>query len=153
MERFGPDRVHVSVFDDLVADPQRFVDGVLAFLEVAPMALPDDLLEARLPAGRARSARLARAARRAADLVRERDLVPGAANLIGRVKRSALVQRALYQPLGEDRPTMTPDERQAVHRALAGEVAALDRRFGLDLARRWGWQDAVPSADRPGSAA
>ena len=152
-ERLGRDRLHVSVFDDLVEDPQRFVDGVLAFLDVAPMTLPDDLLEARLPAGRARSALLARAARRAADLVRERDLVPGGANLIGRVKRSPLVQRALYRPLGEDRPTMTADERDAVHRALAGEVAELDRRFGLDLARRWGWHDAVPASGRPGSAA
>ena len=36
LERFGRDRLHVSVFDDLVEDPQRFVDDVLAFLEIAP---------------------------------------------------------------------------------------------------------------------
>ena len=153
VERFGRDRLHVSVFDDLVDDPQRFVDGVLAFLEVAPAALPEDLLEARLPAARARSALLARTARRAADLVRERDPVGGGADLIGRVKRSPLVQRALYRPLGEDRPTMTPGERDGVHRALGGEVAELDRRFGLDLARRWGWQDVVPSTGRAEGAA
>jgi len=141
VERFGRDRLHVSVFDDLVADPQRFVDDVLAFLGVAPMTLPDDLLEARLPAGRARSVLLARAARRAADLVRERD-GGGGANLIGRVKRSPLVQRALYRPLAGDRPVMTADERAQVHEALGADVAELDRVFALGLAQRWGWEPA-----------
>lgn len=147
VERFGRDRLHVSVFDDLVADPQRFVDDVLRFLQVAPMPLPDDLLQARLPAGRARSVLLARTARRAADLVRERD-GGGGANLIGRVKRSPLVQKVLYRPLAGDRPAMTPDERALVHEALGGEVAELDRLFGLDLARRWGWEPAGRSDAR-----
>ena len=139
LDTFGRDRLHVSVFDDLVDDPQRFVDGVLAFLQIAPMVLPDDLLEARLPAGRARSVLLARAARAAADLVRERD-GGGGANLIGRVKRSPVVQRVLYRPLAEDKPEMTPDERAQVHAALGPEVAELDRVFGLGLAARWGWE-------------
>ncbi len=94
LDRFGRERLHVAVFDDLVADPQRFVDELLAFLQVAPMTLPDDLLDARLPAGRARSVLVSRAVRKASDLVRER----GAANVIGRVKRSQLVQRVLYAP-------------------------------------------------------
>ena len=145
LERFGRDRLHVSVFDDLVDDPQHFVDGVLSFLQIAPMTLPEDLVEARLPAGRARSVLLARAARRAADLVRERDGGNGA-NLIGRVKRSPLVQRVLYRPLADGRPQLSDDDRAQVHRALAGEVAELDRLFGLDLATRWGWQDAVRPA-------
>ena len=151
LERFGRGRLHVSVFDDLVDDPQRFVDGVLAFLEIAPMTLPDDLLEARLPAGRARSALLARTARRAADLVRERE-GGGGANLIGRVKRSPLVQKVLYQPLAGDRPEMTPEERAYVHEALGSEVAELDRLFGLGLAQRWGWQSAARSTDAGGPA-
>ena len=52
-----------------------------------------------LPAARARSRVVARLARSSADLVREK--LDGA-NLIGRVKRSALVQRVLYVPLGDD---------------------------------------------------
>lgn len=151
LERFGRDRVHVSVFDDLVDDPQRFIDDVLAFLQIAPMTLPDDLLEARLPAGRARSAPLARAARRAADVVREHDR-GGGANLIGRVKRSPLVQKVLYRPLVGDRPEMTPADRAQVHEVLGAEVAELDRLFGLDLTRRWGWP-AARRADVRGPAA
>lgn len=141
LERFGRERVHVAVFDDLVRDPQAFVDDLLSFLQVAPMTLPDDLLEARLPAGRARSTVVSRAVRRASDLARER----GAANVIGRVKRSPLVQKVLYAPLKDDKPEMTAAEREAVQCALASEVAELDRLFGLELARRWGWT-AVTSA-------
>lgn len=146
LDRFGRERLHVAVFDDLVADPQRFVDELLAFLQVAPMTLPEDLLAARLPAGRARSVLVSRAVRKASDLVRER----GAANVIGRVKRSQLVQRVLYAPLSDDKPVMTAEERAAVQTALASEVAELDRLFGLDLARRWGWPQA---ADRVEGAA
>jgi hypothetical protein len=100
-EMFGADRVYVGVFDDLVEDPQRFVDDLLAWLGVAPMPLPDDLVEARLPAGRARSVLLSRVARRGSEFVREHN----GANLIGRVKRSSLVQRVRNRRTG---PALRP---------------------------------------------
>ena len=81
---FGRDSLYVAVFDDLAVDSQRFIDGLLAWLDITPMTLPDDLVGARLAAGRARSLMMARAARRAAEIVRVRD----GANLVGRVKRS-----------------------------------------------------------------
>lgn len=146
LDRFGRDALHVAVFDDLVADPQRFLDDLLGYLGVDPMALTPEQLAAQLPAGRARSVHLARAARWASNVVRER----GAANVIGRVKRSPLVQRTLYVPLQDDKPVMTAEERAAVHERLAGEVAELDRMFGLGLVERWGWQRAVAAV---GSAA
>jgi hypothetical protein len=144
---FGTESLYVAVFDDLVADGQRFIDALLEWLGLTPMTLPDDLVDARLPAGRARSLVLARAARRAAGIVRERD----GANLIGRVKRSPFVQRTLYRPLADDKPVITATERAAVHAALAGEVAELDRMFGLGLAERWGWETtgAAPAVVGP----
>jgi hypothetical protein len=132
---FGTDSVYVAVFDDLVNDPQAFIDGLLDWLEIAPLPLSDEQLKAQLPAGRARSAAAARLARRAADFVRERD----GANLVGRVKRSPVVQKSLYRTLADDKPVMTDDERAAVHERLGAEVLALDERFGLGLAARWGW--------------
>lgn len=140
-DALGDDRIHVAVFDDLVADPQGFIDDVLTWLEVAPLTLDDELLAARLPAARARSPFISRTARAAADLVRER--LDGAA-LVGRVKRSGLVQRVLYVPLGADRPEMTDEERAAVHDRLGAEVEQLDEWYGLDLGRRWGWPVADP---------
>jgi hypothetical protein len=144
-EIFGDDRVYVAVFDDLVADPQLFIDGLLGWLGVAPMMLPDDLVDARLPAGRARSARLSRVARRGSEFVREHN----GANLIGHVKRSAFVQRALYRQLGDDKPRMTEAERGAVRDALECEIVALDLRYGLKLADRWGWSVAHDPSDLP----
>ena len=133
---FGRESLYVAVFDDLVADAQQFIDALLAWLGITPMTLPDDLLGARLPAGRARSLFVARATRRVAGIVRERD----GANLVGRVKRSSLVQRTLYRPLADDQPVISAAERAAVHAALAPEVTEVDRMFGLDLGERWGWK-------------
>lgn len=132
---FGPDATHVAVFDDLVADPQAFIDALLSWLGIDPLVLSPELIEARLPAAKARSAFVARTVRAAADFVRVRN----GANLIGRVKRSPVVQKVLYKPLKGDKPVMTAQERAAVHEALASEIAALDDRFGLSLADRWGW--------------
>jgi hypothetical protein len=134
-DTFGRDQVFVAVFDDLVTDPQQFIDDLLAWLRIDPTTLSDELLEARLPAGKARSATLARVARRAAEFVRERD----GANLVGRVKRSPLVQRTLYRPLVKDKPAMTAEERAAVVVPLSPELKWLDRHLGLNLGGRWGW--------------
>jgi hypothetical protein len=144
-ETFGADRIYVGVFDDLVEDPQLFIDGLLAWLRVAPMVLPDDLVDARLSAGKARSRLLSRVARRGSGFVREHN----GANLIGHVKRSALVQRALYRQLGDDKPTMTAAERTAVCDALESEIVALDQRYGLGLADRWGWPVGQRPAPQP----
>lgn len=148
-DEFGPDSIHVAVFDDLVSDPQRFIDDLIAWLGLAPLQISEELLTARLPAARARSMLLSRVARRSADLFRER--LDGA-NLVGRVKRSPLIQRALYIPLGEDRPHLTDEDRLAVRTALADEVHLVDDWYGLGLAARWGW-DAVAetSADAEAS--
>ena len=75
-------------------------------IDALPLATKD--LAARLPAARARSVRLASVARRSADWVREHD----GARLVGRVKRSPLVQRALYRPI--DREAVRPDPDDVV---------------------------------------
>lgn len=148
---FGEDKVYVAVFDDLKRDPQKFVGGLLDWLGVDPMVLADEQLGARLPAGSARSAVLARVARRSADFVREHD----GANVVGRVKRSRAVQRALYRPLPHDKAVMTAKEREAVHDALGTEVARLDECFGLNLTGRWAWptsDDALEAIEDSGTS-
>jgi hypothetical protein len=127
--------VHIALFDDLVADPQGFIDGVTDFLGVDRLVLEEGDLAARLPAARARSVRLASAARRGADWVREHD----GATLVGRVKRSPLVQRALYRPLDRQAARPAPDDVVVVKTALADEVDALERTYGLRLREAWGW--------------
>jgi hypothetical protein len=132
---FPRELIHVAVFDDLTADPQGFLDGVADFLAVDPLPLEEKDLAARLPAARARSVLLASAARRSADWVREHD----GATLVGRVKRSSVVQRALYRPIDRQAVRPAPDDVITVRTALDSEVDSLDRAFGLGLREAWGW--------------
>ena len=132
---FRPEQVHVATFDELEADPQAYLDGVTKHLGIARQRLAPELLEARLPASAARFRPLAAAARRAADWARAHD----GAELVGRVKRSRLVERVLYRPLGADRPTPTSRDVDYVRSQLAGELAMVEARFDVPLTRMWGW--------------
>jgi sulfotransferase family protein len=132
---YGRDRLYIGLFDDLQADPQAFLGGVTDWLGIARQVLSPEQLEAQLPASKARWLPLAVLAKQGANWARRHD---GAA-LVGTLKRSAAVQRMLYQPLGADRPEMAPDDVAFMHEQLDAEIAAMDREFGLDLRRRWGW--------------
>jgi hypothetical protein len=136
-DRFGDDSVYVAVFDDLVADPAAFIDLLLAWLGIEQFALTDELLESRLPASKARSTAFARLARAAADWTREHD----GAELVGRVKRSRLVQKTLYKPL-RDKPHMDPEDVATIRRRLSDEMTLVEERFNVPLRERWGWTDS-----------
>jgi hypothetical protein len=138
VDAMGRDRVYVAVFDDLVADPQALYSALLAWLGVDPHRLSDELLAVRLPASKARSSLLARAVRDAAAWVRDHD----GAELVGKVKRSARVQRLLYTPLDE-KPEVAAEDAALIRAALDDEVAEVEGVFGIELRRRWGW----PTAD------
>ena len=131
LQRLPREMVHVALFDDLTADPQRFLDGVTDFLGIDPLPLTDKELEARLPAARARSVHLASAARRSADWIREHD----GATLVGRVKRSPLVQRALYRPIDREALRPAPDDVITVRTALAPEIDSLEPPWDFACAR------------------
>jgi hypothetical protein len=135
LEWLPREMVHVALFDDLTVDPQGFLDAVTDFLGIDPLPLSPKDLAARLPAARARSVRLASAARRSADWIREHD----GARLVGRVKRSPLVQRALYQPIDRQAVRPRPDDVTAVRKELAPEIDALEGTLGLQLRECWGW--------------
>src|SRR5262245_49666055 len=132
---FSCESLYIALFDDLQADPQAFLDGVTDWLGIVRLPLSAERLEAQLPASKARWLPLAMLAKHGANWVRRHD---GAA-LVGSLKRSALVQRVLYRPLGTDRPEMAPEDVAFMHEQLDPEIAALDREFGLDVQRRWGW--------------
>jgi hypothetical protein len=135
LERFPRELVHVALFDDLAKDPQRYLDEVTRFLGVDDLPLEPADLAARLPAARARSVLVAAAVRHGADWVREHD----GARIVGRVKRSTFVQRALYRPIDRQAVRPAPEDVDTVRTALAPEVAALERTFGMSLREAWGW--------------
>src|ERR1022692_1429084 len=135
VRHFGRDSLHIAVFDDLQADPQAFLDGATDWLGTARLAVSPEQLGSRLPASEARLLTVASLARRGADWVRQHD---GAA-LVGKVKRSALVQRTLYKPLGGGGPVMSPEDVCFVREQLADEGNGVEEEFGIELRQRWGW--------------
>ncbi|MGN6302725.1 MAG: sulfotransferase family protein [Angustibacter sp.] len=127
--------IFVAVFDDLQSDPQAFYDSTTSWLGIDRHELTPEQLAAQLPASKARFLPLAVIAKNGAEWVRRHD----GAELVGRIKRSAVVQRALYRPLGADRPTPEPGERDLLREQLAPEVRLVQEDYGLHLMERWGW--------------
>jgi hypothetical protein len=115
LERFAADRIGVFLFEDLRADPDGLAAQVLAFLDPGLPAADHPVPGRTLPAGRARLPVLARLAKAGAERARGLGL-PG---VVGRVKRSPVVQALLYRPFAGDRPE--PDEEAA--RRIAAELA------------------------------
>ena len=136
-EHFPAERIHVAVFDDLGADPQAFYDDVTDFLGLDRFELTPDLLAVRLAASKARSVPVARAVRSLANVARKLD----GANAVAKVKRSKAVQRVLYSPLGDEKPTLQPEDAAYVRERLADDVSAVEADWGLRLLDRWGWTD------------
>ncbi len=135
VERFGADRVHVGVFDDLKADPAGFAAAMFAFLGVDALDLPPAMREKALAAARPRSRAIARLAKRGALLSR----AVGMPRLVTWVKARPWLQKALYREYGDDRPLPDPGTIAAIRAAVRPEIEAIDRTFGLDLIRRWGY--------------
>ena len=135
LQYFKQERLHVAVFDDLQADPQAFLDATTDWLGVTRQELTAGQLRAQLPASKARWLPLAVLAKRGANWVRRHD----GADLVGTIKRSAVVQRLLYRPLGDDRPEMPAEDVAFIHEQLDAEIAGVESDFGIDLRRRWGW--------------
>lgn len=134
LEHFGPTQIHYGLFDDLAEDPQRFLEGVLRWLDVEPMRLDESLLAAQLPASKARSTHLASTVKRVANFARAHRSTA----LIGKVKRSRLVQKALYVPL-DDKPRPSEEDAAYWRERLSPEIVRLEEIIGMDLRGRWQW--------------
>jgi hypothetical protein len=132
---FGPERIHVSLFDDLERDPQSYLDATTDWLGVSRLPLDPEQLAPKLPASKARFLPVARVAQRGAQWLREHNQ----ARLVGLVKRSSWVQESLYRPLGGDRPEISPDDAAMVKELLDDEVKRVEQMFSLPLRRLWNW--------------
>ena len=133
LERFGREAVHAVFYDDIVADPQRVVRDLCAFLGVDASFVPASL-SARVNASkRYRSVRLFRLLQGGVRLMER----VGLGELVLYLKRTAVRDRvleALEVPEGYE--PMWPQTRRELVRIYAEGNARLGQRFGRDL-RRW----------------
>jgi Sulfotransferase domain len=132
---FPRESIHVALFDELQADPQAYFDGVTDQLGLSRVELSEEVQEARLPASKARFTPLAMAVRKSAELVRAAD----GARLVGLVKRSPLVHKLLYRPLGDEAPKLSEQDAATIREQLDDELQMVEDDWGLDLRKRWGW--------------
>lgn len=144
LETFGCEQIYVAVFDDLVADSQRFFDGVCDFLEIERMQLPPELRRNVLPAARPRSMFWAGLASSIGWHARRL----GMPKLVTFIKGSTFVNRFLYsvyQP-GE-KPEMAPATRNYLRTMFLHEIQRLDELLGSNFCSRWGYASANGTMD------
>jgi hypothetical protein len=135
LDRFDRDQVFVGYFDDLKTDPQRFLDTVTQFLGVSRLALTDELAKPARGAAAARSQLVAKVVKRLAIVARRAGLV----GVIGRIKGSRIVRRALYRELGEAAPSPSDAAVASIRSRLHDEVTRAGRLLNEDLLMRWRW--------------
>lgn len=134
---FGWERLWVGVFDELEQDSGEFAANIFEWLDLPYsdqfLSLSRDRV---LPASVFRVSWVSKLAKRLA--IRARDA--GKANLVGRVKRSSAVQRALYRPDRVEPIDLVPEQERKELRALyQDEVRSLSRLLSTDLVDRWGY--------------
>lgn len=127
-------RVVVLDFELLRSDEHRFAELALAAFGVpASTALRDGALPGRVrQMSQPRASGLARIAKRTADLLRE----GGADGLLGRLKRSTVLERVLFRPVDEPKPI--PDRvHDEIAALLVDDTRRLDRLVGTGFAAQW----------------
>ncbi|SER95900.1 Sulfotransferase family protein [Tranquillimonas rosea] len=143
-EALGPERVHVVLFEEFNADRQRVLDGVTAFLGLAPIAADDVetwFNRTRYPRRTETLLRLNRIGRHLVPYRYARHFGPGAP-LGARVghrayrKWSGFVSNRI---LTEDAAPedMRPTTRRYLERHLSDRNAGLSELLGTDLSRYW----------------
>lgn len=145
LRHFPREQLHVAVFDDLKADPDKFFNELCNFLEISSNPLPADLGRSVLPAAAPRWFLGAHLARRAGWMLRTLGL-PG---IVSKVKNSPLLNRVLYRQYpADEKPIVSPEDQEYLRTVFAPQVTRLDALLGLDLTHRWGYGDTRPSAKR-----
>jgi hypothetical protein len=131
------ERVTVLDFAELQRDPAAFKAHLLAGLGAPPHdPTPEDLVPVRV-AARPRSRAAARAGKLGAGLLRRLR----AEQVLGRLKASPVVERALFAPYAsKERPVLTRADLGYLRRVLEADARGLDSLFGTRFAREW-WQE------------
>lgn len=153
LKHFRRDQLHVAIYDDLRADPQRFVDSICDFLGVERLQLSADMKKVALPAAKPRSKYWAGLARSIGWQVRRM----GLPEVTAKIKESSLLNWVLYKAYDRnDKPSISASARESLRKAFLSDVQGVDQMFGTDLGRRWGYTQGMceraMSSDADGSA-
>ena len=124
LRRFPRDALLLQRFDTLQQDPSAFAAELYDFLGVDTTFKRPGMERKSLPASRPRAPGVARLVKSAAVLVREL----GFGSVVGSLKHSRVVQRALYAPYSErDRPELSSADRRWLRDFYRPDIEALQR--------------------------
>jgi hypothetical protein len=134
VERFGRERIHIGVFDELAAHPGAFARKLFEFLDVQPQELPPAQQKKMMPAGTPRSKLLTQAAKQVSATAKRMGLKKYA----GWAKRSRLVRNLLYRQYTiKDQPRMDPGTRTRLREIFHEDLRKLDELLGSDFRKLW----------------
>ena len=97
---FDPDQLLILFYDDLIADPGRFIEQVFTFIGVAAGFRPEVLYQRVNPSAAVRSQRVGTLAAGTAGLLRRWGLL----RVLDWAKRSRLVRGVVLQPVAAEAP-------------------------------------------------
>jgi hypothetical protein len=129
LERFGPDRIKVQLFDSLTADAKAYALETFAYLGLEPV---DSIQYEQVinPSEQARNAFLARLVRFGGERLQGK---PGFATAVA-IKQHPLVWKLLFRRTRpEERFAITRAQYPALTEVLTEEVHRLEALLGLDL--------------------
>jgi hypothetical protein len=132
-EVFPREQVKVVFFDDLQDAPKKFLQDILAFLEVSPDFHPAVLQRVVNPARRARFPGLTQFAYSAGGVLRRIGFGP----LVENVKQQPLVERVLYSPLPSDPFPEMGSALDEIRHAAQPRLDALESIIGRPVPARW----------------
>jgi hypothetical protein len=141
-ELFGPDKVHVILYDDLKADPANVLRGVQRFIGV-PELIPADVGAWRNVTGESRFPRSTTALMQGRMHLRKHGLEP----LVDLGKRVGLVRifrffQGQVRPY-ERKPTVDPATEAWLRARFLDDVEGLEQLLDLDLRA---WKPRAPGA-------
>lgn len=125
------DRAQVLVcwFDVLQKNPIQYLNNILEFIGAKPVDF-DPVGAVVRPASVARWPTVARLAKGGAAVARQL----GMANMVAKFKHNDFVDKSMYRRFAEeDRPVITPKEREAVGRLMEGDIRLLEKLLHVEL--------------------
>lgn len=123
----------ILFYDDLIGDPERFIEQLFAFIGVAVEFRPDVLYERVNASAAAWSPRVGALASDVAEFLRQRGML----RALDWAKRSRLIRRAVLRPVGSQEPAAAPflqeDTRARLLEAWGSEIEQVERWTGRSL--------------------
>lgn len=127
---FGRSRLLILRFEDLKSDPKAFATRIFNFIGVDPAFEPKVIKLRVLPASRPRIPQLAFLVKQGAGLLR----AMGCPNIVGALKRSSILQKALYIPYSQvEYPTLKEKDRRFLRKLFEPDLIELERLLGSDF--------------------